>query len=87
VPTTFDIKPTATNLPPGHTPDDIMIDWGHLPEGSHASIYLPGTSADQILTMADRLYTRHGLSRSDAHTLTCAARGITLKGTTSASWP
>ncbi|HEV8324327.1 MAG TPA: hypothetical protein VG389_22105 [Myxococcota bacterium] len=77
VPVTFDIKPTAAALLPGQTPDEIMIDWGQVPAGSQASLYLPGTSADDILSMADKLYTRHGLSRSDEHTLTCTARGIT----------
>jgi murein tripeptide amidase MpaA len=77
VPTTFDIKPTAAQLPAEETPDEIMFDWGHLPDGSQASIYLPGTNADEILAMADKLYTRHGLARSDDHTLTCSARGLT----------
>ena len=77
VPTPFDIKPTAAQLAPGETPDEIMFDWGQLPAGSQASIYLPGTSADGILALADRLYTRHGLARADDHTLTCPARGIT----------
>ncbi len=77
VPTTFDIKPTLASLSPGQTPDELMIDWGNVPAGSQASIYLPGTSADTILEMADKLYTLHGLSRSDAQTLTCKARGLT----------
>jgi hypothetical protein len=77
VPTTFDIKPTAASLSADETPDELMIDWGNLPAGSQASIYLPGTSADTILTMADKLYTRHRLSRSDAQTLRCQAHGIT----------
>jgi murein tripeptide amidase MpaA len=77
VPQTFDIKPTVAPLPPGQRPDELMIDWGGVPAGSRASIYLPGTSAQTILGMADRLYTRHGLSSSDAHTLTCQAHGIT----------
>jgi hypothetical protein len=77
VPTTFDIKPTSSSLPADQSPDELMIDWGNVPAGSRASIYLPGTSADTILRMADKMYTPHGLSRSDAHTLTCKARGIT----------
>jgi murein tripeptide amidase MpaA len=77
VPQTFDIKPTRVPLPPGKAADELMIDWGRLPAGSKASIYLPGTSGKTILEMADRMYTRHGLSISDAHTLTCVARGIT----------
>ncbi|HEV8324329.1 MAG TPA: M14 family metallopeptidase [Myxococcota bacterium] len=77
VPVTFDVKPTAATLPPGQTPDEIMIDWGGVPAGSQASLYLPGTSADAILATANKLYARHGLARSDAHTLTCTASGIT----------
>ncbi|MFI5394243.1 MAG: M14 family metallopeptidase [Candidatus Binatia bacterium] len=77
VPLTFEIKPTRASLPPGQAPDELMIDWGQVPAGSQASIYLPGTSAKTILEMADRMYTRHGLSISDVHTLTCAAHGIT----------
>ncbi|HBB95346.1 MAG TPA: hypothetical protein DC054_08130 [Blastocatellia bacterium] len=77
VPHTFDIKPTAAFLPPGETPDELMIDWGNLPEDSEADIYLPGTSADTILSMASREYSIHGLSRVDEHTLRCKTRGIT----------
>lgn len=76
VPQTFEIKPTQA-LQPGQAPDELMIDWGQVPAGSKGSIYLPGTSAKTILGMADTLYARHELSNSDAHTLTCAARGIT----------
>jgi hypothetical protein len=77
IPVTFDIRPTAASLPDGQTPDELMVDWSALPPDSTASIYLPGTSADAILKAADRLYTRHGLSRADAHTIACRARGIT----------
>ena len=77
VPQTFQIKPTSASLPPGQAPDELMIDWGALPAGSQASIYLPGTSAATILEMADKMYSYHGLSSSDAHTLSCSANGIT----------
>lgn len=77
VPHTFDIKPTAAWLPPDKMPDELMIDWGGVPAGSAATIYLPGASADAIIATADRLYTGHGLSRIDAHTLGCQASGIT----------
>jgi len=77
VPLTFDIKPTEASLPVGETPDELMIDWGPLPVGSQASIYLPGTSAATIVRTADALYPHHGLARSDASTITCTASGIT----------
>ena len=78
VPQSFDIKPTAASLKPGQAPDEIMIDWGNLPAGSQASIYLPGTNAQVILEMANKMYTHHGLASSDDHTLTCKASGITF---------
>jgi hypothetical protein len=75
--TTFEIRPTPFGFPPDQTPDELMIDWGSLPSGSTASIYLPAVSADQVLSMAGRMYTKHGLVRADDHTLQCPARGIT----------
>jgi hypothetical protein len=77
IPLTFDIKPTATTLPLNKKPDELMINWGNLPLGSTASIYLPGANADKILSEADQLYASHDLSRIDPHTLGCKARGIT----------
>jgi hypothetical protein len=77
VPQTFDIKPTPASLSPGQTPDELLIDWGNVPAGTLASIYLPSINAKTILDMANRMYTRHGLSSSDKNTLTCKARGIT----------
>jgi hypothetical protein len=41
------------------------------------SIYLPSASADSILATASRMYGSHRLSRTDAHTVHCQARGIT----------
>jgi hypothetical protein len=76
VPNTFDIRPTVPGLPPNHAPDELMIDWGNLPEGTRANIYLPVVSAQTILNMADKLYAHHELSRLDEYTLTCRAAGV-----------
>jgi hypothetical protein len=76
VPCTFDIKPTASQLPSSQMPDELMIDWGNVPAGTKASIYLPGLNAQSILTMADRLFSHHDLSCLDEHTLGCKAAGI-----------
>jgi hypothetical protein len=54
-----------------------MIDWCNTPQGSIASIYLPGISADQVLDMASRMYTTRRLTRGDDHTLHCRTGGIT----------
>ena len=74
---TFEIRPTPAGLRPDQAPDELMIDWGKVPAGSVASIYLPGVNVDQVLTMAAGMYTTHRLSRVDNHTLQCPTGGIT----------
>lgn len=75
--TNFEICPTVTGLPAGQKPDELMIDWGATPIGSVASIYLPAVTSDEILSMASRMYTYHGLTRVDDHTVQCKTGGVT----------
>ena len=75
--TTFEIRPTATELPADQTPDELMIDWGSFPNGSAAQIYLPAVKVADVLTMASRMYSTHHLTRVDDHTLQCKTGGIT----------
>jgi hypothetical protein len=75
--TTFEIKPTQMGLPSRLAPDELMIDWGNIPRGSIASIYLPAVSADTILSMASRMYVSHKFVRADAYTLQSKTGGIT----------
>ena len=75
--TTFEIRATPVGLPAGQTPDELMIDWGNLPKGSSAQIYLPAVNVAEVLAMANRMYTSHRLTRVDDHTLECRTGGIT----------
>jgi hypothetical protein len=63
-----------------------MIEWGHVPVGTSAQIYLPAVDVDEILKRAGGMYTTHGLTRVDGRTLQCPATGITYipipRGTT-----
>ncbi|MGZ4787741.1 MAG: M14 family metallopeptidase [Terriglobales bacterium] len=77
VPITFDMKPTSALLLPAQMPDELIIDWGNLPAGSTASVYLPAVEAQKILDIANRLYTHHALSAKDDHTINCSAGGVT----------
>jgi len=77
IPNTFEIKPTHEILPPGWTPDEIMIDWGNTPAGSEATIYLPGAHTGEILDLAAKMYGMTTLRRIDDHTLACRAEGAT----------
>jgi hypothetical protein len=77
IPNTFEIKPTHEILPPGWTPDEIMIDWGNTPAGGEATIYLPGAHTGEILDLAAKMYGMTTLRRIDDHTLVCRAEGAT----------
>jgi hypothetical protein len=74
---TFDIRPTPPRLAAAQTIDELMVDWGDLPAGCSASIYLPAVSADEVLALASSMYVSRRFSRVDDHTLSCVAGGIT----------
>jgi hypothetical protein len=60
------------------TPDQIMLTWGNTPKGSVASIYLPAVEASDILSLADKLYVKHRLTATDAHTIEGPAGDVTF---------
>ena len=76
VPQTFEIRPSPAVLMQDGRPDELMIQWTNLPEGSTATIYLPGVSASQVLDWASRLYLTHRLTAVDAHTIQMQVGGV-----------
>jgi hypothetical protein len=77
IPHTLDLRPTPAALSPHVAADELMIQWGNVPAGSTATIYVPGVSAQQVLDAATRLYPREHLTKVDDHTLRCPAAGVT----------
>jgi len=82
VPQTFAVKPSE---PPPLTgplagrPDELLIFWGDTPPGSTARIYWPGVSADEVVSLADRMYGVHPLRAADPHTIEVkTVRGVTF---------
>lgn len=73
----FMIKPTATSLPVGSRPDELMFNWGALADGATAQIFLPGANAADIRAEANRLYGAQPFTLIDANTLGCVAAGRT----------
>ncbi len=73
IPQTFEIRPSTSKV----APDELMIDWGNVPEGSYATIHIPGLSTNEILQIAAKTYRSHGFACIDEHTLKCDAGGIT----------
>ena len=77
IPNTFEVRPTPVAHALVGLHDELMIDWGNVPVGSVARVYLPSTAPDEVLDLARRLYRARGLQRLDAHTLQVSAEGIT----------
>jgi hypothetical protein len=75
-PQTIEIRPTPVPLLAGHRPDELMIDWGEIPHGSSAELYLPRASSGEILEMAARMYATHRLKAVDAHTIAIDGGGV-----------
>ncbi len=79
IPQPFDIRPRAASLAAEVLgPDELMIDWGNVPNGTTATVFVPELDADAVLTRADALYDRHLLSRVDDHTIGVVANGISF---------
>jgi hypothetical protein len=78
IPNTFEVHLSSVALPKNSLPDELLFDWTGLPQGSSATIYVPGTSTAAIIEIADELYSSHGLHLIDAQTLGCTARGFTF---------
>ncbi len=72
IPQTFEIRSSAAK----QDHDELMIDWGNVPEGSIATLYLPDIAVNDILLLAARKYRTHRLVRIDEHTLRFDAGGI-----------
>jgi len=73
IPHTFEIQPTMSKI----EPDEIMIDWGNIPAGSMATIYIAGIDTNDILQLAAKKYRAYKLVRIDENTLKCETGGIT----------
>ncbi len=72
IPQTFEIQPSLSTV----EHDELMIDWGNVPAGSVATVYLPGISSREVLTLASSKYRHHRLKRIDEHTIKFDTGGI-----------
>ena len=73
IPQTFEIRPSLGK--PVH--DELMFDWGNIPAGGEATLYLPGMDVDEIIRLSARQYHSYRLRRIDADTLRLDTGGIT----------
>lgn len=75
-PQPFELKPSVSVLPVGPGFDELMIDFGTVPPGTTAEIFLPAASADDVLTLASERYLTHRLTRIDAYTIGMPTNGL-----------
>jgi hypothetical protein len=70
------MRPTAEHIREEEMPDEMMIDWGNLPAGSTATLYLPGVDTKKIIERSHKLYGYTKLTETEEYTLQFPARGI-----------
>jgi hypothetical protein len=70
----FEVEPSTSQL----APVVLMIVWRAAPAQSVAELYLPAVSASAVVALAGRLYGRHRLTATDAHTLQFPASDLAL---------
>jgi hypothetical protein len=72
VPQTFEFKPTALELKTEVKPDELMIEWDNVPQGSFAEIYAPAVNIDAVLKRQTRC--THPTSSRVATPIHCASQ-------------
>ena len=82
IPQTFDTRlSVAVSTTSGDLldyPDELLIDWGNTPAGATAHIFWPQVNANDVLSLAKKLYSTHQLSAADVNTVHCKVpHGIT----------
>jgi hypothetical protein len=75
MPHPFQVK--ATN-PSSIKVDELMLTWSGVPDGTSATIYLPGVPAADILAIADVLYQSHSLRVVDPFTVSVETGPVTF---------
>jgi hypothetical protein len=74
--TTFDLHPARTDDAARPVPDELLIEWGNLPAGTVATIFIPEVDAGQIVELAGERYANHTLTQVDGQTIELTASGI-----------
>ena len=72
----FELWPAATIKVPDPAPDEILIDWGNVPAGTNATVYIPEVTADQFVTLAGRPNGRAAIQQVDGETISVPTGGI-----------
>ncbi|MEK6263160.1 MAG: hypothetical protein AABP62_31670, partial [Planctomycetota bacterium] len=75
IPNVFELWPAPATAQ-GATPDELLIDWGNVPDGTTATIYIPEIDAAQIVALARGNTRASGIAQVDGQTITLPTGGI-----------
>jgi hypothetical protein len=74
---TFEIEATLQPSSDQSQPDELLLDWSEkTPDGTSVRLYIPSWNAQQVVELADRIYSRHEIEAIDAHTIEMPAGGM-----------
>lgn len=76
IPNVFELWPVP--VPAGGTtaPDELLIDWGNVPAGTSATIYMPEVDSAQIVALARGRARSSAIAQVDGQTIALPASGI-----------
>jgi hypothetical protein len=77
IPSAFELKPTVEKLIDSAGVQELLIDWGNVPMGSTAQVYIPTVESSDIIALAGILYGNNLLSKVDEHTVQCSVGQMT----------
>jgi hypothetical protein len=70
-------QPLRVTLPLGTGLDELMIQWGNLPQSTRVTLYVPDIGAEEILRLAALRIGPHRLEQVDDHTIACLVGDVT----------
>jgi len=76
IPNVFELWPVPTTPRGARTSDELLIDWGNVPAGTKATIYIPEIDAAQIVALARGRGRASAIAQVDGQTITLPTGGI-----------
>jgi hypothetical protein len=74
---TFEIEATPRPILETVPADELLLEWSPgIPADSFARIHIPSWKAEDVVSLADRLYPRHEIRVVDAHTIEIPGGGV-----------
>lgn len=76
IPNVFELWPAPSTVGGASAPDELLIDWGNVPVGTSATIYIPEIDSAQIVALARGRGRSSAIAQVDGQTITLPAGGI-----------